>query len=105
MEGTIIENSLADKSVLDDLKITKTWSDEDWVLHGVIVHEDDIVSIQKALDKGPWYMHFWKGDDITVVYKDKLFHIKKSDKETWKDAIEYGKTLEIPNEQLDFLTE
>lgn len=105
MKGTIIENSLADKSVLADLNIIKTWNDEDWILHNVIVKETQIESIQKALNDGPWYIHFLGDDNIVVVYKDKIFNIKKSDISTWSKAIEYGKSLGIPNKQLDFLTE
>lgn len=105
MKGTIIENSLDDKGVLADLQITKTWNDEDWILHDVIVGKECIPSIQKSLADGPWYIHFWKDDDITVVYKHRIFHIKKSDKNTWSEAVEHGKTLNIPEEQLDFLTD
>lgn len=105
MEGTIVENSLADKSVLTDLKIVKTWNDEDWILHDVIIEESQIKKVQKALDSGPWYVHFWKDDDISVVYRDKIFNIKESDTATWKEAVEHGKALGISDEQLDFLTE
>jgi hypothetical protein len=105
MKGTIVENSLADKSVLDSLHIMRTWSDEDWILHDVVVGEEHIKLIQKALCDGPWYVHFWEGDDITVVYKNRVFTIKKLDTSTWKEAIEYGASLGIPEEQLDFLTD
>ncbi len=105
MKGTIVENGLADKNILADLNVTKTWSDEDWILHDVVIDEFQIESIRKALGGGPWYVHFWEGDTIIVVYKDKIFHIKKSDVSSWSEAIEYGKSLGIPDEQLDFLTE
>jgi len=105
MKGTIIENSLIDKSILNNLQITKTWTEEDWILHDVIINESQIKDIQKALDNGPWYIHFWEGNNIVVIYKDKIFHINKLDKNTWKEAIEHGKTLSIPEEQLDFLTD
>jgi len=36
------------------------------------------------------------------VYKDRIFSIS-SKKTTWKEAVEYGKTLGIPDEQLDFV--
>lgn len=103
MKGTIVENSLADRNILLNLSVTKTWTDEDWILHDVVIDESQIESIQKALNSGPWYVHFWEGDKIIVVYKDKIFTIKKSDISTWKEAIEYGKALGIPDEQLDFL--
>lgn len=105
MRGTIIENSLADKSVLADLKIIKTWNDEDWILHDVILDESQIKIIQQSLDDGPWYVHVWEDDNMVVIYKNKIFHIRKPDINTWSEAIEYGKNLGIPEEQLDFLTD
>ena len=105
MRGTIVENSLANKSVLVDLQIVKTRTDEDWILHDVVINESQIESIQKSLSEGPWYVHFWEGDNIVVVYKDKIFNIQKSDTSTWSEAIQYGKNLSIPEEQLDFLSE
>lgn len=102
--GTIVENSLRDKKVLDELKIIKKYQDEDWTLHDVIVSGEKIGKIGENLADGPWYMDFWKeeGDEGTVVFKDKSFQIKSSDKSTWTEAIEYGKSKGIPEEQLDF---
>lgn len=102
-KGTIIQNSLADKSILDKVKIVKTWQDKDWTLHDVLVEENQLEELQKSLADGPWYMNFWKGNDMKVVYKDKIFDIKISDKSTWMDAISHGKSIGIPEEQLDFL--
>lgn len=50
-------------------------------------------------------MHFWNADDVIAVFSNKLFRFKHSDKSTWNEAIEYGKSLGIPKEQLDFVIE
>ena len=86
------------------LRINKTWQEGDWTLHSVSLNEDQIQELSRSLDNGPWYIHIWyQGkDEVKVIYKDKIFDIKFSDKTTWVDAIEYGKTLGIPAEQLDF---
>lgn len=104
-KGVIVENSLADKSILDKLQIVRTWQDGSWTLYEVRVGEDQIAEIGKYLANGPWYVHFWKPgeDDVKVVYKDKIFNIKYSDRSTWQDAVAYGKSVGIPDEQLDFL--
>jgi len=104
-KGTIIENSLADPSILQSLEIEKTWQDGSWTLHNVLVDEDTALKIGNYLVDGPWYIHFWKpGDDnVLVVFKSKNFWIKYSDKSTWADAVAYGKSIGIPEEQLDFL--
>ncbi len=105
-KGTIVENSLADKTILSKLQIVKTWTSEDWTLHDVLVDESDLEELGKALADGTWYMNFWvpSSDGMKVVYKDKIFDLKISDKSTWVDAMEYGKTIGIPEEQLDFVT-
>ena len=103
--GTIVENSLRDKKVLDELRIIKKYQDEDWTLHDVIVSGEKISKLSDSLVDGPWYMDFWKedGSEGIIVFKDKSFIIKSSDKSTWKEAIEYGKSKGIPEEQLDFM--
>jgi hypothetical protein len=103
-KGTVIENSLSNKDVLKKLRINKTWQDGDWILHNVSLDEDHIPELSRSLNNGPWYIHIWyQGeDDVKVIYKDKIFDIKFSDKSTWTDAVEHGKTLGIPEEQLDF---
>jgi hypothetical protein len=105
--GTIIEESLKDLSLLKDLQIisSKTSSDLEWNMHKVLINENQIEKLSESLNSGPWYMHFWNGDNIIVVFKDKTFHVKNSDKSTWKLAIDHGRSIGIPPEQLDFPTE
>lgn len=103
-KGTIIENSLRDSSILTSLKIEKTWQDGSWTLHNVLTDEDTARKIGNYLADGPWYIHFWKPDDdnVLVVFREKNFWIKYSDKSTWTEAIEHGTSLGIPIQQLDF---
>lgn len=107
LKGTIVENSLANKSILDIVKIEKTWQDGSWTLHNVLVDEDAAKKLGDYLADGPWYIHFWEPgkDDVLVVYKGKNFSIKHSDKSTWSDAVAYGRSIGIPEEQLDFIIE
>ena len=103
-KGTIIENSLRDKSILNDIQIKKTYRSSHWILHDVYLKEKQIPLLSKYLDDGPWYIHLWEpGKDIVkIVFKDKIYSIVFSDKSTWIDAIAYGKSIGIPEEQLDF---
>lgn len=104
LKGTIIENSLQDKTLLEKVKITRTWKGGDWVLHDVLVDEEQVPEISKYISDGPWYIHLWKSgeDDFVILFKDKLFHVNASDPASFADAIAYGKSIGIPEEQLDF---
>lgn len=107
LKGTIIENSLEDKDILKKVKIEKTYQDDDWTLHNVWVGETQISELSKSIVDGPWYIHLWKPgkDDVIVIFKNKTFSIKFSDKSTWVEAVAYGISLGIPREQLDFVIE
>ncbi len=104
-KGTIVENSLADKGVLGQLQIVKTWNSSKWVLHDVLVREEQFEELKNSIAEGPWYMHFWipGGDEIKIVFRNKIFNFVASNKETWKEAVEYGKSIGIPEGQLDFV--
>ncbi len=110
-KGTIVEESLEDNRILNDLniigfKISKDENPEDrWHLYTVKVTENDIRKVSQYIKSGTWYMHFWNGNDVIAVFKDKVFEFKHNQKETWKDACDYGRSLGIPEEQLDFVIE
>ncbi|SRR3989344_1324901 len=102
--GVIIEESLENKRVLEDFKIVESEvsSDLEWRMHKVEVTKDQIEKLSQSLKAGSWYMHFWSSNDVIVAFKDKIFHILHDDKSTWKPAVDYGLSLDIPPEQLDF---
>lgn len=104
MKGVIIENSLSDTSILQNLDISRSWKDGDWKLHEVSVSKEQVLDLQNYLADGPWYVHFWEkgSDDVLVVFKNKSFEIKFSDKSTWTPALEHGESIGIPPKQLDF---
>jgi len=90
--------------LLDKTEILQTSTEDDWTVHDVMIDKENLIDVAKNLKSAPWYAHFWvPGDDtVAVVFKNKMFQIKHSDKQTWKEAIIHGKTLGIPEEQLDF---
>lgn len=104
MKGVIIENSLSDTSILQKLDISRSWEDGSWKLHEVNVSKEQALALANYLADGPWYVHFWEkgSDDVLMVFKNKTFEIKFSDKNTWTPALEHGESIGIPPEQLDF---
>ena len=107
--GIVVEESIDDNRILNYLNITKVEISKDknpedrWHMYWVEASEKDIKSVAKHIKRGKWYMHFWKGNEGIVVFKDKTFSFNYKDKITWKEAVDYGLSLGIPRKQLDFL--
>lgn len=107
-KGTIVEESLLDNRLLNNfkinnLRISNAEKPEDrWHLYEVEATSEQIDELAIQLKPSGWYTHFWQGDDVIVVFPNKMFEIKYSDQSTWQDAIAYGENIGIPTEQLDF---
>jgi len=107
MRGVIIEESLEDPSLLKSTRIAKTeiGASLGWHLHTVEVQDKAFpafVERAKRAIKPKWYMHFWKGNRITAIFQGKSFQFDYKDKKTWKEVLAYGRSLGIPEEQLNF---
>jgi|GEM_PF-299238 hypothetical protein len=108
-KGTVIEESLEDKSILKefktlDMRVTTEENPADrWHMYSVEASEDVIEKLSEKLKPSKWYCHFWNGTDMIVVFKGKIFRFKYSDQAERNKAIEYGMSIGLPKEQLDFL--
>lgn len=117
--GVIIEESLTDRSVLNDVKIIKTevepvtdehktpWVKQ-WTLHDVEIPADKAAEvaekISEALDhEHNWYADFKTDKEHFVIYTDRVFRITdRTDKAQYDEAIAYGISIGIPDYQVDF---
>lgn len=106
-KGIIVEESLKDNRIVNDLEVIEVRiSDEEkpeerWHLYTVKVSKKEIEKLSKNIKQG-WYMHFWKDRGVIVIFRDKKFKLNFDDKTTWKPVVEYGRSLGIPKEELDF---
>jgi len=118
-QGVIIEESLQDKSVLQDVTILSTkveavtddhrtpWIKQ-WTLHTIEFpehHADEIADkLSSAIDSyypGSWYADF-KNDNLHyIVFKERVFKVNLQNP-IYRDAMEYGISIGIPSHQLDF---
>lgn len=109
--GTIIEESLIDTRELNDFKVRnfRITNEDDasarWHLYFVVATKENIEKLANNMYPTKWYAHFWNGDDVIAVYPGKTFEFKHSQPETWKKAVEYGRKLNIPDDQLTFVIE
>ena len=117
-KGVIIEESLENKDILKDVKISDTKIEEvveehktpwikQWTLHTVEILEnqakDVAEKISKVLDsKHDWYADFKNDTHHYIIFHDKVFYIDRKNKEQYDEAKRYGISLGIPEYQVDF---
>jgi hypothetical protein len=106
-KGILIEESLDDNRYINNIevlyaKVTHEDNPKDrWHIYYSFLFIDEIAKMHAHLKKG-WFMHFWKGNKLIVLFKDKKFLLNLKDKSSWEEAIKYGLSQGIPKKQLDF---
>jgi hypothetical protein len=106
-KGCIVEESLDDNRVLNDIEVVKVRitpeekRGERWHIYNSLLSKSDIDRIHPHIKQG-WYMHFWKDGKMIVLFKEKRFLVDAKDKSTWNEAIAYGLSIKISKEQLNF---
>ncbi|OGY47686.1 MAG: hypothetical protein A2840_00165 [Candidatus Buchananbacteria bacterium RIFCSPHIGHO2_01_FULL_47_11b] len=117
-QGTIIEESLTNKKVLQLVEILSTkvervtekhktpWLKQ-WTLHKVLISTDKAESIAEDIsrsldDEHSWYADFKNKTHHYIIFRDKVFFIDRNSKEQYDEAKKYGISLGIPTYQVDF---
>lgn len=103
-KGMIVEESLKDPTLINAFSVSKVEisSPSHWHIYTVSTNEDYILSLQKFIKVGPWYIHFWNDKEVIVVFQKKIFKFLKTDKNSWECLKTYGREVGIPESQLDF---
>jgi (2Fe-2S) ferredoxin len=106
--GIVIDRSLKSEDFIYHLNVVATRQIGSWGLLLVSIPENELNAQIETLqhnmvevEEDCWYAHFFRGNDLIVVYKDRAFRATL-DPETWNEAIQYGLDNGIPIEQLDF---
>ncbi len=117
--GLIIKESMVNSDIFkdDDLKITKTESwilgeraadfqPKTWTAIFIEGEEEKISAITKKISKSilpKWYANVSNNTTEYLIFNKKIFSYKKGNKEKAKEAISYGKSIGIPEHQLDWI--
>jgi len=114
--GLLLKEGLSDETVLDDLIISKTeyWDvkntsadqPKQWTAISFEVDGDqvDVIAenLSNALRPTGWYLNMNSDDEVIVVFPRKVFKYRKGDSGKRAEAIEFGKSVGIPDSQLDW---
>lgn len=101
--GVIVLESLVNPDTVLGMNVLgkEFAAEENWHLYRVEVTEQDVDHLSGQIRPG-WYMHFWRGREMVVVFKGKTFRFNYDDRTSWEPAVAYGLAQGIPKEQLDF---
>ncbi len=106
-KAVLIENSLHDKEILRHVRVLRSETVDNLLVHHIRLSKSQIEDIQKHIVDMKWFFHVWSPgkDDVMVVFKDRIFNVKHSDERTWAPAIAYGLEQGIPRGELSFRIE
>lgn len=116
-QGVIIEESLADKSVLGKMRVLETKIGKSqpntphvlqWTLHTVLVPEAEAgelaQKLSEALDDShcEWYADYKNNTNHYIIFKNKIFVINRTDVLGYEQARQYGLAVGVPENQVNF---
>lgn len=104
--GILIDQEFKDKSFAKTFKVFAKKQSGSWGIYGIRVEDAGIEQAVRKIqtnmrnDKA-WYAHIYNDEELIVIFKEKVFRVKPHIS-SWKPIIEYGRELNITEEQLDF---
>ena len=106
--GIIVREGIRDQAVLDKMTVLGPKNGKEWTLVKVGVKSDAISKIIRLIQTNllsensiPYYVHFYRDDELIVVFPEKVFHLS-TDEKSWREAVTYGESLGVPKDELDF---
>jgi hypothetical protein len=112
--GTIIEQCLAGRAVLDLVDVISTITVDvphavagqpaQWTLTEFQTDEPDVVAERLARDllRGPWYVDFQDDIEVFVVFHQRVIRYDHGDTDALHAAREYARSVGVPESQLDW---
>lgn len=106
--GIILDAEFEDPTYPERLKIfaKRKSTSNDWILYGVEVSDEKVPQIITEIQANmksdqPYYAHLYNDEKLIVIFKNEVFEVSPH-LFSWKPIIDYGKKLNIPEDQLDF---
>ncbi|HZY94409.1 MAG TPA: hypothetical protein VFE98_06035 [Candidatus Bathyarchaeia archaeon] len=107
--GIMIRESVKDQTLFEKMKILGKKKGKHWTLMRIEVRPDAIDRLIKSVrsnllyEKGvPYYAHFYRDDELIIVFPERVFRVSSPDKKSWREVVSHGKLLGIPEGELDF---
>lgn len=104
--GILLDAAFSEPGIISQFNCVAEKLIEDWRIFCIEIPADsferDVSRLQAAMRQGePFYLHFYRGDLLVVVFADAKFEMTR-ERGSWAEAVAYGRSIGIPLEQLDF---
>jgi hypothetical protein len=104
--GILVDAAFRDRSFPENFPIFARQKSNDWILYGIEVPiekvEEAITLIQANMRSDEeFYSHLYDDETVIAIFKNRIFRMTPHSS-SWDEVREYGLTLQIPPEQLDF---
>jgi len=104
--GILIDQEFVDSSFPETFKIFSQKQDGSWNIYGIEVEDSELKEVINKIQENmkidsAWYAHLYNDKELIVIFKNKVFKVM-SQADSWKPIVDYGRELNIPEEQLDF---
>ena len=105
--GIIVEESLDDNRLINGLKIEKVHitghKKREHRRHEYLVKvsQEQIEALQRHINEES-FLYFWKDTTIIALFPNKRFDFDYLNKDTWNNVMEYGLSIGIPENDLEF---
>lgn len=104
--GILVDAAFTDKRFPESFKLFARKQAGEWTLFGVEILREEldqaILSIQAEMRADePFYGHLYDDETLIAIFKRRVFRLTPH-RSSWEEIKEYGKSLNIPEEQLDF---
>jgi len=104
--GILVDVAFIDRRYPATFSVFARKTAGDWGLYGISVPRHDlenaVAGIQSAMRADqPFYSHLYDDETVVAIFKERVFRATPH-ASSWQEIQQYGASLGIPAEQLDF---
>jgi hypothetical protein len=104
--GILVDAALLDRGYPETFPIFAHKKAGDWDSYGIEIPRENIEAAVRDIQShmqavGGFYAHLYDDEVLIVIFKPRIY-LATPNSSSWREIQQYGLTLDIPLEQLDF---
>jgi hypothetical protein len=104
--GILVDAAFTDRHYPETFTLFAHKKTGDWGLYGIEIQRENIEAAVRDIqshmrEDEPFYNHIYDDEMLIIIFKQRVY-LATPNSSSWKEIQQYGLTLEIPPDQLDF---